>query len=321
MKFILHLFLIASSVHLIGQVTLTSSIVPEDGDLYSIYTFVNPTQPQFLNNSGPNQYWDFSTMNHTDGSIIEYFSLSSPDFPESNMGYYFDGQLLTFNVSDSLITYFGSDHQLVQLSYSDGAVQLKLPLHYQNIVTDSFNGILNQYGDIYNIQGSRQIIANSWGTLVVPGKTYTNTLRLLQVDSISMTQGSLSINYIDSSYIWYSNNYHNPLLEFKTRYSSDGTSLGSTGYFLSEEHLSTISKNKETNKLYPNPSKDQITVECIQPNCFIIIYNSVGKKIIAKYLDSQYEKLTTSMIPKGVYYYEIRSSSNEILAKDKLIIQ
>ena len=75
-------------------------------------------------------------------------------------------------------------------------------------------------------------------------------------------------------------------------------------------------------KVYPNPTKDQITIEFTQRSegfGQIIIFNMLGQEVLNKYFDTnQKARINTSILDAGVYFYKI-IKNNKILNNDKLI--
>jgi len=75
-------------------------------------------------------------------------------------------------------------------------------------------------------------------------------------------------------------------------------------------------------KVYPNPTKNQITIEFTQSSegiGQIIIFNMLGQEVLNKFFDTnQKTRINTSTLDAGVYFYKI-IKNNEILNNDKLI--
>ncbi len=84
----------------------------------------------------------------------------------------------------------------------------------------------------------------------------------------------------------------------------------------------SIRNNNSMVKVYPNPTKNQITIEFTQKNegfAQIIIYNMLGQEVLNKYFDTNRNaQINTSALDAGVYFYKI-IKNNEILNNDKLI--
>ena len=77
--------------------------------------------------------------------------------------------------------------------------------------------------------------------------------------------------------------------------------------------------------LYPNPAKEQITIECTalensDPTIQFKLYDLMGKEILSTtIIVGQITEINTSELKQGVYYYKF-VSGNRILEKDKLVI-
>ncbi|MGB1039558.1 MAG: T9SS type A sorting domain-containing protein [Flavobacteriales bacterium] len=83
--------------------------------------------------------------------------------------------------------------------------------------------------------------------------------------------------------------------------------------------LETIENNDITFKVFPNPATDVLNISSSQAIQLktIEIFNSVGQKILAKNIDSQFKnsKIDVSGYTNGVYIIQIRTKSNEVIVK------
>ena len=83
--------------------------------------------------------------------------------------------------------------------------------------------------------------------------------------------------------------------------------------------IDEVSKKYMT-KIYPNPTKDMISIEVEnQDNATIEIYNISGKLIFSKELDSKVEKIDVSGLPEGIYVVKVLQ--NNTVNFGKLVIR
>jgi hypothetical protein len=83
-------------------------------------------------------------------------------------------------------------------------------------------------------------------------------------------------------------------------------------------------KEKKQIKLYPNPAKEQITIEFnsrIKKNTFFELYDVLGNKVMSRQLPSNNNKtnVSTKNLTDGIYSYKI-VVNNKVISTDKLII-
>lgn len=92
------------------------------------------------------------------------------------------------------------------------------------------------------------------------------------------------------------------------------TAVCSTGLLNNKSFVNNIS-------VYPNPSKGSLNIEVlfVDPNAKFSIYDTQGKLLLERPLNSERNKIEINL-PKGYYLYGI-SSENQVLKKDKLIIE
>ena len=91
-----------------------------------------------------------------------------------------------------------------------------------------------------------------------------------------------------------------------------------------EEEENTKEHNIQTVKLYPNPAKEQITIEFnsrIKENTYFELYDILGSKVMYRQLLSNNNKVnvSTKSLNKGVYSYRI-TVNDKVISTDKLII-
>lgn len=122
---------------------------------------------------------------------------------------------------------------------------------------------------------------------------------------------NLSLNYITNAAI-ITHNFNSYKLGYSVRYINDII-------------LNTNSFNNSSFNIYPNPTKDQITID-LGTNSNIIgwsyeIVNSLGQKVLNGVLNSQQNTVQLNNIKaQGVYFVNIYNSSNSLLGIKKIII-
>jgi hypothetical protein len=76
--------------------------------------------------------------------------------------------------------------------------------------------------------------------------------------------------------------------------------------------LGTADANSENVSLYPNPTKDFVTIKSDKEIQNIAIYDAQGKLINNMKLDYKSQKINISKLPNGVYYFKVKTLEKEL---------
>jgi uncharacterized delta-60 repeat protein len=86
----------------------------------------------------------------------------------------------------------------------------------------------------------------------------------------------------------------------------------------------TITANNENFNIYPNPTADIINIKAENSefllNLNITLYNLLGQQMKQQSINSSFNELNVSDLPKGIYVYSI-NNSNETIKSGKIIIK
>ncbi|MFK5879475.1 MAG: endonuclease [Flavobacteriaceae bacterium] len=91
-----------------------------------------------------------------------------------------------------------------------------------------------------------------------------------------------------------------------------GNKIGETW---TNNSLSVEEENKVTLKLYPNPTSDFISISGLTNESEVEIYDTLGKKILVKTIESNQNKIDVSQLKPGVYLFKISESNNSTLKR------
>lgn len=203
---------------LFAQPTITQNHLPKSGDTLR---YSNGNLQGFnaqLQKKGANQTWDYSSLSATSQGLYSYLSANRTPY-----AFYFFNQI-GLKTADSfgagpimlknIYTFYtknntvfkaegiGYSYQSLPLAsnYSDDDEIYTLPINYNDSVVSTFRflfsiPLINTFG--YLQKGKRTNIADGWGTVITPYKTYTNCLRvrtiLQQTDSLITQLGKFPI--------------------------------------------------------------------------------------------------------------------------------
>lgn len=127
----------------------------------------------------------------------------------------------------------------------------------------------------------------------------------LQANSPAIGAGSSVYSYL-------------PRLDFDgnlRRKNGANPSIGSNEYIVT---TSITPAEKESFILYPNPTTGIITVKGLTANAQIELYDTLGKSVLSKIINSGSADINVSSISQGIYIYKI-SVDNKILQTGKMV--
>ena len=208
-------------VALSAQPTLTKNEYYETGEVIQM---VNCSPAQAI--AGPaaaDTTWNFSTLTASGGySITTILHDTSTSFGTSNLMYLMpDGtiQFVQENNTDSYVNGIYDTTSHITTYYNNYDIA-KRPASYDVSYIDSYkvNGPGGEYGTGILVQ-----TGDAYGTLVLPGGTYTNVLRVKKTNSVYDTVGSADYYSLTTSYLWFDTSDRPPLLEIDSVSNITGT--------------------------------------------------------------------------------------------------
>lgn len=184
---------------------------------------------------------------------------------------------------------------------------MDFPFTFNSFASDYYEGIIDGFPFPYDhFIGHIDILADSYGTLILPNNTIDNVLKLSNVDIRQNSHIPADTFYFDT---WYCPDIPYPVLEI--RYNSNG--FYPIAYYLDDKitHTEIIQANNDPYKIYPNPCRSYINLK------WNIEIESVGVRIMNQYGTDLFEKkrylrdetIDMSHFPEGVYYIEIKTSN------------
>ncbi len=270
--------------------------------------------------SGANQTWNFSSLSSSGTTTYDYVSPSSTpngsSFPMSNLA---TSQGAYYNQSASAYTQVGIDASTM-IVYSDGEDLLRFPFNYNDSYVDNFAAQFTNGGITFNRTGTISVTYDSYGTLVLPGGTYNNVVRVHIVqdyqDDYTIAGTPSTINYDSDIYVWYLPGTHNPILSFSS-ISIDGGAPTSYGYM--DEPTVGVDEEDNTIELsvFPNPTSDQlfINMEDNEGAVNFTLVSSSGQVVKTGTLNSQSNTVNVSDLSTGIYFLNVQSDKKQAFRK------
>lgn len=320
-KNLLFLAMLGVGVTSLAQTTLTSSnLNPQAGESFTD----NQCNYQSPGSAGANQTWDFSTLTSTGSQSTSY---SATSVAGANLK-------ADYGSSQAYILYNSSGQEMLQadngstvITYSDGEMLFQFPMAYGTTVTDDFRATFTSNGFPAVREGSNQQEADAYGTLILPGQTISDVIRIHYTQDYSDTIDigtPYVVDYQTDIYIWYRAGYHSHLLSF-TSYNFGGQT-GSYGIYtntttVGTEAISGIDKVT----ILGNPVKDVINFQVeatTQKTINYSLYDALGQNV---YLTNTSEisnginsySIDVNSLPSGMYALKISDNESAI---NKLII-
>ncbi len=241
--------------------------------------------------------------------------LSGPTVTSSNQNYYYAG---TDRLS--LVGYhIASD---TSLTLSNPADQLRYPFTYGDSFTDTSSGIFKLGIVTAHHTGTIDVSADGYGTLILPGRTDNNVLRVhsTQVfsDSANLFGTPVIETYQISSYEWYKADYHSPILTLH-HVTQLGSPTPSEYYFVaySAAQFSGVAEiNNSISELQvtPNPSSGLLNIAYstdYKQRVVITLTDIVGRdvEVVSDKATAGKQNITinTTSYAKGVYILRMQA--------------
>ncbi len=352
-KFTFGLLLFANSFVLLSQPILTATnFVPLVGESQLYY--IADTNSLLNNTTGANVVFDYSSLKsygmiQTTRYVDPASTANASDFPTASYADTTDGfpinKRFSQNKTDSLINVglvldinnFGTT---LGKYNSDPETIMKFPFAYGNSFSDNYSGSFTATSAPLptNGNGIVSVIADAWGTLILPGSpNIDSVIRVVTIENfvtdtvflppplpniLPITINGTLISYYKPSLSKFA------LLSFITADAAGQTNKT----VISQYPMPIITSVNELNndyliKIYPNPTTgSSVTIVLdLQNNAFVKIdlVNQLGQKIksiINKNLPKEKSKinLEASLLAKGIYFVNIYID-NKLTVK-KLII-
>lgn len=228
-------------LYLLGQILLLSSFMFGQTEIKNAENFNEGTVLVFQNceadnvtvgKPGEKQIWDFSNLilKEGDKTIEEMISPNETDFkdkfPKANLvEKYSDGRLVFMNKTDTenfLLGFIEIESEMMMV-YTKPMLFAKRPIKFGDKFNDNYETEYSVKGMNFKGNGTVSIIADGYGTLILPNGKYENVLRV----KITQTQTDELIKYQSESttetvtYVWFDSEHASALLkidEIKSTY-------------------------------------------------------------------------------------------------------
>ncbi len=329
-KALLIVYTIIDGLTAAAQPTLTAATsTPVIGDIYYRY-FCNTTGVP-TGDTGSNITWDYSSLSVTsrdtvtvlDGAATPY----TDSFPGVTLAEYLsaNGEYVYYNTSTHAMRDTGAYFPPATggagcIFETKPATYLSYPFTFGNALNDSCAYIV--YSSAQSSQQVDTMLADGYGTLILPSGTYTNVLRISHSVYTSTTVSSGTSTDRDSIFYWYMPGYHYPLLTiFIIADVLTGATINTLDVVYSPPPAATFAQNIASENdiaIYPNPATDIIHIRAgvLRP-LSVIATDILGKHVAVSYESVKDNELsiTTSNWAAGLYLLHVQTDRGMFVRK------
>lgn len=163
--------------------------------------------------------------------------------------------------------------------------------------------------------GTASTLADATGTLVLPGRTYTNVIRVKLVQSYTVS--SLLVNGpIDQVvYKYFAPGKKNPVLVINTSTTNLGALSTQTSVSIDANYLATGINNVKASTTevmaYPNPANNLLNIVAPEATS-LVISDITGKSIYTGSINNGKSTINTESFVNGVYFYTLYNNTAKL---------
>lgn len=145
------------------------------------------------------------------------------------------------------------------ITFSDPMKLLEFPLSGSTNYVDDFSATFTSSGFSFLREGSVDVTADSYGTLITPEGTFTDVLRVKIIQIFTDTYSMGTIDYEVTSFVWYKSGYHAPLANIATMETSV-SAPSSYAEYMEVSSLGMEENQQNSTLVYPNPVSGELNI-------------------------------------------------------------
>jgi hypothetical protein len=259
---LLLLLCLMSTLSIAQPVLDSSNTCPAMGDVFIV---ANCNGAVNIGSAGANQTWDLSTFSATNSTTYACMSASGSLFPASSVklnsltsSMYYKG-----NASSLEVTGIENTGAGVNYTYSNTEKLLTFPFQLGDSLTDTWANSFDN-GLTFFRQGTSHVLADGYGTVILPVGTFGNVLRVRTVQTYTDSIPGLGImySYVNTMYNWYMPGQHQPIASVSSLVTNGSSPVVYGSYLAS---LVTASEDVSSQLvsgmiIYPNPATQVFNV-------------------------------------------------------------
>jgi hypothetical protein len=316
------LFLSAITIQTVAQPTLTASNMnPYVGETFSM-AIISSGGSFEIGNAGANQTYNFAALSGT-GSTLSMVTPNSTgvsgQFPGATVAAAFSNYYSYYIPSSSSLELKGSYSSGIAYVYSNTKSLITYPMTYNSSYVDPYTNSYTASGLTTTMNGSVSVLADGYGTLVLPWGTLTDVLRVKEEDSYTATSNVSTTNVTGTVYSYYKEGIHMPVVTVST-YSTNGFPGPTTVTMLTEipSSISELSANVNA-EVYPNPTAEYFNVTNLNKGDKLQLFDAEGKMVLSSYAMDGLNTIRLTDVATGVYSLVIITNQGAI--QKKIVIE
>jgi hypothetical protein len=240
-----------------------------------------------------------------------------------------DGAYYRTNSATSL-SYYGGNISTGPITgvakYTSPAIVAAYPMALNTSTNSATSGNINitsPFPASLNFTGNCNALADATGTLVLPGRTYSDIIRLTTTQNLFAT-GATSATITLVTYDYYSEaSAKAPVLSVQCSTVSSALGTSSQTITTLQQNYVTVGLNDArpvTTELsvYPNPASSVINFSTAGTEAYkVTVYDVTGKVVATELFEESKTKLNISSLNNGIYLYTVSGKNNQVLNTGK----
>jgi len=336
MKTIYALFIYFIFSYVQAQTLTQTYNEPQIGDKNSIARLDTSdyTSGMPIAQTGANQSWDFSLLKKGGEAFdTEYHSpasfTSAPSHTNATVVEVGSGLKIfmkSVNTPTTQTEIVGIDHPSFSATFTNSAIAAIYPMSFGDEIIDNISGSANAGTINANCNGKITTIADATGTLTLKGGlVYNNVIRLKTVQTLTFTQGFLSLlKANETSYRFFDMSEKFPVLtisytSFALAFNSPTITAMATGQSKTFIGISENELNADAISIFPNPANGILYItlnEKILSDARIELYNTLGQMVKRHaVLNSSIHVIDVSNLSPGAYTVKLSTNSGTLTRK------
>lgn len=310
----------AINLSVFAQPVLTQATnSPAAGNTYTINygPYVSPGMP------GANQTWNLSAL-ATDSSLAVQVvapasTPSAAQFPTATVAEMSELVTQYYRVAADGIYFAGSDDGTSVIVHAPQGKYLAFPCTFGTSWSTPQNAEFTIEGMPVTRTGTFSGHADGYGTLMMPGATIPNVLRVHWTHTLQDALDFFTISYIYDSYAYFVAGQSHPIVEVVTA-STDvggGPIVNQFSRWSGEFSTSTQELRKEQINVYPNPASDEVNITL--PDGFntpshVTIVDMAGRTVLNKMLpgtNTRSARIDVSSLFSGMYQLTVITTDGQ----------
>jgi hypothetical protein len=238
-----------------------------------------------------------------------------------------------YKASATELKYWGGSISLgsiiASLTYSSPAIYAVYPMTLTTSTVSAIGGSLTipSLGSQGTFVGNCTVTADGTGTMTMPAKTFSNTIRVMITQTLNFTipgAGTGSVSQIQHDYYSLGDSKYPMFTIIQNTISSLVGNSAQKYAFVQKNYqnvgLSTGSKEEISAVVYPNPAASQVNIASSSASAKVTVYDVAGKLVEAKELSNNHLVLDVAAYHNGIYIFKITDSNSKAVKTGRFTV-